>query len=376
MSSSLKFSELDFEKDYDESKDSDYAPGDPVDSVYSRVDEALALLESGKRSLLLEDVSTACNDLAMSCELMAEEHGELGEKCAEAYHHYGRALLSWSRMEGEVFEHAMSGFDLGESEEPKVEVEDTDSLPLDERKEIEDGVSEALDENYDTHTNIADCHYNEASDSEESSDEDSEDTEDSETSEDESELEDIEETEIFEPTNLELSWEMLELARLGFTKTGEKEQLGEVYLDLGQVGMENQDYDLAAMDFGESLKLKKALLPTDSRSLASVFYHLGMALAYSGKMSEAEVNLNSAISTLEARSKNIAKMEVSEYVIVEKAELEACIQEIREIVVDHKDMHKQISIGTVGAKLATRIGVNSEAIMSAKQSGSATVGTA
>ena len=70
-----------------------------------------------------------------------------------------------------------------------------------------------------------------------------------------------------------------------------------------------------------------------------------MALAYSGKMSEAEVNLNSAISTLEARSKNIARMEVSEFVIVEMAELEACIQEIREIVVDHKDMHKQISMG-------------------------------
>ena len=51
--------------------------------VFTRADEALALLESGKRSLLLEDVSTACNDLAMSCELMAEEHGEQSEKCAE-----------------------------------------------------------------------------------------------------------------------------------------------------------------------------------------------------------------------------------------------------------------------------------------------------
>ena len=83
------------------------------------------------------------------------------------------------------------------------------------------------------------------------------------------------------------------------------------------------------------------------RSLASVFYHLGMALAYSGKMSEAEDKLNSSITTLEARSKNIAKLEVSEYVIVEEAELETCIQEIREIIVDHKDMHKQISMGNV-----------------------------
>ena len=36
-----------------------------------------------------------------------------------------------------------------------MEVEDTDNLALDERKEIEDCVSEALDENYDNHTNIA-----------------------------------------------------------------------------------------------------------------------------------------------------------------------------------------------------------------------------
>ena len=81
--------------------------------------------------------------------------------------------------------------------------------------------------------------------------------------------------------------------------------------------------------------------------MASAFYHMGMALAYSGKMSEAEINLNSAITTLEARSRNIAKMEVSEYVVVEKADLEACIQEIREIVVDHNDMHKQISMGNL-----------------------------
>ena len=90
----------------------------------------------------------------------------------------------------------------------------------------------------------------------------------------------MEETEIFEPTNLELSWEMLELARLGFTKTGDKEQLAEVYLDLGQVCMENQDYDLAVMDFGESLKLKKVLVPTDSRYCRLVFSLLYKSYGY------------------------------------------------------------------------------------------------
>ena len=91
---------------------------------------------------MLEDDSTACNDLTMCCELMAEEHGKPSESHAKAYHQYGNALSAWSRMEGKIFEHAMSGFDLNESEEPKVEVEDTENRAHEERYGIEDGISD------------------------------------------------------------------------------------------------------------------------------------------------------------------------------------------------------------------------------------------
>ena len=66
---------------------------------------------------------------------MAEEHGELSENCAEAQHQYKHTPLVQSCMEGKVFEHPMSGFELGDSKEPKVEVENTDSLALNKRKE-------------------------------------------------------------------------------------------------------------------------------------------------------------------------------------------------------------------------------------------------
>ena len=64
--------------------------------------EPLAMLESGKWALLIEDVTTACNNLAMCGELMAEEHWELSENCAEAYHQYGWTLPARSHMEGEI----------------------------------------------------------------------------------------------------------------------------------------------------------------------------------------------------------------------------------------------------------------------------------
>jgi len=284
-------------------------------------------------------------------------------------------LLEWARIESDVFEHAMGGFDLGEGEEPEVEVEGTEDMTKDERVEVEEAVGGALEENYDSHENAARIHFEvQSEDSESGEDSESEgDSEDSETSDDEGEREVGEE--ISEPSNLELSWEMLELARLSFTKTGQKEQLAEVYLDLGRVSMENQDYSQAVQDFRQGLDIKKAL-HSDARSLASAHYLLGRAFAHAGKMPEAEASMNSAIGCLEARAKIIGGMEATENNVLERMEIESLIQEVRDVAVDHKDMLKQISMGTVGSKLASRTGLQPKAVMSAKMSGSATVGSA
>jgi hypothetical protein len=68
----------------DSKNDNDHGFNRPAKSEEDK--ETLAMLESGKRALLMEDVTTACNNLAMCGELMAEEHGELSENCAEVYH--------------------------------------------------------------------------------------------------------------------------------------------------------------------------------------------------------------------------------------------------------------------------------------------------
>ena len=64
---------------------------------------------------------TAISVLAEACTIFSEEGSEQGN---EAFHWYGKGLLEGVRMEGQVFEYAMEGFDLGEAEEPKVEVEE------------------------------------------------------------------------------------------------------------------------------------------------------------------------------------------------------------------------------------------------------------
>ena len=203
---------------------------------------------------------TACSSLAEACSIYSDELGESSKQSAMAFHWYGKALLELARMEGVVFEYAMEGFDLGEAEEPKVEVEEGE-LSREEQAEIEDKVAGALEENYDWHNDVA------KSESEEESEESEDDSEDSETGEDDSEVEDESmEEELAEPSNLELAWEVLEVARLGYSKAGSPfAAMAEVYLDLGEVSVENQDYGRAEQDFAACLNIKKSLLPADSR---------------------------------------------------------------------------------------------------------------
>ena len=62
--------------------------------------------------------------------------------------------------------------------------------------------------------------------------------------------------------------------------------------------------------------------PTDARSEASSRYQLGLAQAYSGKLEEAEANLQAAFRILEARGENVTKAEDTENVAMEKINLE------------------------------------------------------
>ena len=270
----------------------------------------------------------------------------------QAYHQYGLALLEWSRMEGQVFEYTMEGFNLGQSGEAKVVLEETKNLSPDELNEIEEQVCDALEENFDAFNIAAKIHFEEESGEDSSEESDTSDDEDKDDDYDEDK--DDDEGKVFEDlmeaTNLELSWEVLELARIIYTRSGQKERLGAVLLALGEVSMERQDYGQAARDFTESLVNKMAVLPKHSRLLAEVYFHLGTALAYWGKFPTAEVHFNSAVSILEARKKIVTETADLQD-IAEMSDLDVCIQEIKEVIEEHREMHKEVLTGRIAALL-------------------------
>merc|ERR1712202_47618 len=137
-------------------------------------------------------------------------------------------------------------------------------------------------------------------------------TEGADNTEGDSEKKDEEE----EPSNLQLAWEMLELAKMVYTKQAEEravdtkaeieEKLCSTMLALGEVSLENENYKQAVEDIRMCLK-KQEILPKDSRVVAETHYQLGVALGFNSEFEEAVESLNSAIKIIKERINKIKK---------------------------------------------------------------------
>jgi len=318
-------------------------------------------LSSGKRHLLVGDVPEAVSTLAQASELLAKQFGETNIECAEAYFYYGKALLEMSRLESGVLGNALEGVPEGGDLADDSQVESPEKMTDEEKKVVAGKVKEALDFNYQT------CEVEreraEAAEMEEGEDEESQ--EGDEPMEDEeapataapmeeaapsssdaatnNEKEDEE-----EPSNLQHAWEMLELAKVLYTKETETatddkkaefaKKICDVFLHLGEISLENENFQQAVEDLTSCLTKRKEILPADSRSIAETHYQLGIALVYSEKFDDAESSMNNAVDVLSSRLVNLRKMESSEFLEKEIVDLQDLVKEIREKVSDFKDM--------------------------------------
>jgi len=401
--------------------------------------EADTLIAVGKRDLLLNNVPDAVSNLAQACELLSKQFGETAKECAEVYFYYGKGLLELSRMESGVLGNALDGVPEEESENNTSQFEDPSKMSDQEKNEVTDNVSEALEENFkdleekkkateekkdgekgseekmdveksteksseekkeekmeegkETEATKDDeekkseevskdekktddapkdgekkAEGEEASKEAETSKEDKEGeekaedeameedgTEDEEADGEESADEKKDETtdekkdEEEEPSNLQLAWEMLELAKVVYTKQLETaedadkshllERLCSTMLALGEVSIENENYKQAVEDIQECLK-KEETMPKDARIIAETHYQLGVAQGFHAQHDEAVESLKSAIKIIQERITNMEKVETEE-AKKEVTELKALVPEIEEKIKDTQDMKKE-----------------------------------
>merc|ERR1711913_200647 len=139
-----------------------------------------------------------------------------------------------------------------------------------------------------------------------------------------------------EPSNLQLAWEMLELAKLVYSKQLEagaenkahlEERLVSTMLALGEVSIENENYKQAVEDIMECLK-KQGHFPKDARIVAETHYQLGVAQGFNAQYDEAVESLKNAINLQKAEDEETKK---------EVSDLKALIPEIEEKIKDTED---------------------------------------
>nr|XP_022317602.1 histone-binding protein N1/N2-like isoform X1 [Crassostrea virginica] len=105
-------------------------------------------------------------------------------------------------------------------------------------------------------------------------------------------------------SNLQLAWEMLELAKVIYMKEEDKKsklKAAESYLKLGEISLETENYEQALSDFKECLKIQEAELEPDDRLLAETHYQLGLAYGFNKQYDESIEQYRKAIKVMEAK---------------------------------------------------------------------------
>ncbi|XP_006200488.1 nuclear autoantigenic sperm protein isoform X3 [Vicugna pacos] len=307
------------------------APSTSADKVESLdVDsEAKKLLGLGQKHLVMGDIPAAVNAFQEAASLLGKKYGETANECGEAFFFYGKSLLELARMENGVLGNALEGVHVEEEEGEKAE-------------------EESLVENND---NI---------DETEGSEEEDKENDKAEETPNDSVLENksLQENEEEEIGNLELAWDMLDLAKIIFKRQDTKEaQLyaAQAHLKLGEVSVESENYVQAVEEFQACLNLQEQYLEAHDRLLAETHYQLGLAYGYNSQYDEAVAQFSKSIEVIEKRmavlNEQMKETEGSstEYE-KEIEELKELLPEIREKIEDAKESQHSGNVAELALK--------------------------
>lgn len=307
--------------------------------------EAEVLLAQGKRHLFIKDYPNAVGTLGDACAKLDEMYGYLADECADAYFCYGRALLELAREDSNVLgtEPEKEDSEDGEEEEGDEGEEEKDKLDKDgtsaEKVEKDGTAGKENDEN-------------ESKDKETPADETIDTTK--EGNEDDEDKDNVD--------NLQLAWEVFELAKKIFERQNAKGKLADTYLYLGEVQLESENYNGAIDDMKRCIEVQKEILPPDHREIAETYFQLGVAYSLSNEFDLAIINYKTSCEILENRIKNLEEngspkeeTEKNPFYSVEKevSEIKALLPEIKAKVADMEDF-KQETIKRVMASFSVQ----------------------
>ncbi|XP_039342203.1 nuclear autoantigenic sperm protein isoform X2 [Mauremys reevesii] len=171
------------------------------------------------------------------------------------------------------------------------------------------------------------------------------------------------ESEEDEVGNLELAWDMLELAKLIYKRQETKEaqlHAAQAHLKLGEVSVESENYAQAIEEFQACLALQQKYLEAHDRLLAESHYQLALAYHYNSQFDEAILQFSKSVEVIDKRmvmlTERIKKAEGgSTEDEKEIEELKGLLPEIKEKIEDSKESQKSARVAELALK-ATLVG--------------------
>ncbi|CAG8489986.1 2050_t:CDS:2 [Ambispora leptoticha] len=195
--------------------------GSSSENTKALEDNIVNLTEDGKKAFALHDYELAITKFGEASDLLGKQYGEESSQYADALVLYGRALLENAIAQSSVF---------GNDALPK-STEDSNVIPVEVPLEKKQNFQFEGEPNFG----------------------------ENEIDEDE-EMEDAEQAaEADHSDDLSVAWESLDAARVIYSKIDTEEakaKLGDVYIALGDISLENETFDQAVNDYREALNIK------------------------------------------------------------------------------------------------------------------------
>ncbi|XP_016285290.1 nuclear autoantigenic sperm protein isoform X7 [Monodelphis domestica] len=158
--------------------------------------------------------------------------------------------------------------------------------------------------------------------------------------------------------NLELAWDMLDLAKIIFKRQETKEaqlNAAQAHLKLGEVSIESENYSQAIEEFQACLALQQNYLEAHDRLLAETHYQLGLAYSYNSQYGEAVSQFTKSVDVIEKRLAMLnERIKAAEAPSAEDEkeieELKELLPEIKEKIEDAKESQSSGNVAELALK--------------------------
>lgn len=218
-----------------------------IQSIDDKIALAKELYGTGSRSYLVKSYSDAVEDLSKACELFEAIHGHLADELGLPYLMYAKSLIAVAQQgENKVV-------DVPDEEDEQNE-DGGDANNDDEEEEEDDEIQETdkqdAPENEVEQNSVTNGKQNGTNGS---ASEEPQPGTSSVTTTDENQEDDDADSDT-PAANLQLAWEVLELAVKIFIRQGEPalSNLAEAYFELAEISFENSHFDTAVSDYSKT----------------------------------------------------------------------------------------------------------------------------